>query len=96
MLILVSYDVATENYEGERRLRHVAQTCLNFGQRVQYSVFECEVEKKQYVQLKKQLKSIMNPDEDSIRFYRIHEPTEQYIDHLGIKEPDDFDDPMIV
>ena len=96
MLILVTYDVSTEEYEGQRRLRHVAQTCLNYGQRVQYSVFECEVNKNQYYQLKKQLEAIMNMKEDSIRFYRIHEPTDDYIEHMGIKEPEDFDEPMII
>lgn len=91
----MTYDVSTKEYEGQRRLREVAQACLNYGQRVQFSVFECEVDKKQYVQLQNELKSIIDPDKDSIRFYQIHEPTERYIDHMGIKEPMDFDDPLI-
>ena len=73
MLMLVTYDVATTTPEGRRRLRRVAQVCLNFGQRVQLSVFECSVGEKQLVQLRHDLLEEINPHEDSLRFYNLGE-----------------------
>jgi CRISPR-associated protein Cas2 len=93
---VVTYDVSTKEYEGQRRLRKVAQTCVNYGKRVQYSVFECDVDKKQYHQLQNQLKDIINEEEDTLRFYRIHEPKDDYIEHIGRGEPPDFEDPLVV
>lgn len=77
MLLLVSYDVSTETSEGRRRLRRVAKVCLNYGQRVQKSVFECKVEPMQLEILKNDLLDIINEEEDSLRIYRIVEPLEK-------------------
>jgi len=69
VFVLVSYDVAISSPGGARRLRRVAKTCLNFGQRVQFSVFECVVEPAQWVTLKNQLESIIDTEHDSLRYY---------------------------
>ena len=69
MLVLVTYDVNTESLEGRRRLRHVAKMCMNLGQRVQKSVFECLVDPAQWAGLRQRLIDEINPDEDSLRFY---------------------------
>ena len=69
MLILITYDVDTTTKEGERRLRKVAKECVNYGQRVQNSVFECLITEAQFVGLKAILENIINDTTDSIRFY---------------------------
>ncbi len=69
MLVLVSYDVAMNDERGLQRLRRVAKTCQNYGQRVQYSVFECIVDPTQWTVLRERLIKEINPDEDSLRFY---------------------------
>ncbi|MEO8927624.1 MAG: CRISPR-associated endonuclease Cas2, partial [Caulobacteraceae bacterium] len=71
MLMLIAYDVNTETGEGKRRLRRVARACLDFGQRVQYSVFECEVEPAQWTALRARLLGEIDPKTDSLRFYRL-------------------------
>ncbi|MEE4379404.1 MAG: CRISPR-associated endonuclease Cas2, partial [Candidatus Competibacteraceae bacterium] len=74
MLILVAYDVSTETSEGRRRLRRVAKACLNYGQRVQKSVFECRVDQVHFEKLQQVLLREINEDEDNLRFYRLSEP----------------------
>ncbi len=74
MDVLVAYDVSTETRDGRRRLRRVAIVCKDFGQRVQYSVFECKVNEDQYESLKARLLDVMNGDEDSLRIYRLRSP----------------------
>ena len=69
MRIVVTYDVSTLHKEGRRRLRKVAKTCKDFGVRVQFSVFECSVGEREWVRLRDKLLSILDPDEDSLRFY---------------------------
>ena len=69
MLILVTYDVETLTKDGQKRLRHVAKACMNYGQRVQNSVFECLIDEAHYVILKNEITGIINPKLDSIRFY---------------------------
>jgi CRISPR-associated protein Cas2 len=95
MLVLVTYDVATGDPNGQRRLRNVAKTCLNFGQRVQKSVFECSVNNEQYVQLRQQLIDKINPDKDSLRFYMLGNEWKHRVEHIGVKPSIDFDGPMI-
>ncbi len=95
MLVLVTYDVATGDPVGQRRLRNVAKTCLNFGQRVQKSVFECSVNNEQYVQLRQQLIDKINPDKDSLRFYMLGNEWKHRVEHIGVKPSIDFDGPMI-
>jgi CRISPR-associated protein Cas2 len=87
MYVLVTYDVATASPAGQRRLRHVAKTCLNFGQRVQNSVFECKVDPGQFVQLKHQLLSLIDEKVDSLRFYHLGQNWQNKVEHFGAKEP---------
>lgn len=86
MLILVTYDVDTTSPEGQRRLRRVAKECMNYGQRVQNSVFECVVNFTQYTQLKINLKGIISEDVDSIRFYHLGNKFEANVETLGVKK----------
>ena len=69
MMVLVTYDVNTETAKGRKRLRHVAKLCVDYGQRVQNSVFECLVAPAEFVEIKSKLLDIIDPDSDSIRFY---------------------------
>ena len=96
MYVVITYDVSTESAEGRRRLRHVAQHCLNYGQRVQKSVFECSVSEEQLFLLREALLDEINSEEDSLRIYRIPEPHGQYIEHHGIGTIKDFEEPLIV
>ena len=96
MLILVTYDVATADKAGQRRLRNVAKKCLNFGQRVQNSVFECSVNNEQYVHLKQQLIDLINPEEDSLRFYMLGNEWKHRVEHIGVKPSLDLDEPLIL
>lgn len=96
MDILVAYDVNTETKEGRRRLRKVAEACKDYGQRVQYSVFECRLNEMQYETLQARLLKIMNTKTDSIRFYRLRSPREKYVESFGIDYYTDFDDPLII
>ena len=73
MLYLITYDVSTTTPEGRRRLRHAAQACKDFGQRVQFSVFECLVGPAEWVLLRERLLAIINPEEDSLRIYPLDE-----------------------
>lgn len=90
MLMLVTYDVSTESPEGRRRLRRVARTCLDFGQRVQNSVFECEVDGAQWAQLRARLLSEIDPDLDSLRFYALGAKGRAKIEHVGAKPTRDL------
>jgi CRISPR-associated protein Cas2 len=85
MMMLVSYDVARDE-KGEKRLRHIAKICENYGQRVQYSVFECLVDPAQWVTLRSKLLSEMNPKYDSLRFYSLGANWERKVEHIGVKE----------
>ena len=96
MDILVTYDVNTETKEGRRRLRKVAEVCKNYGQRVQYSVFECRVNEMQYETFQARLLKIMNKETDSIRFYRLRSPREKYVESFGVDDYTDFDQPLII
>jgi CRISPR-associated protein Cas2 len=96
MLILVSYDVSTETTDGRRRLRRVAKVCLNYGQRVQKSVFECKVTIAQMETLKAELLDEIEETEDSLRIYRIIEPLEKNVLEFGKFKAVDFDSPLII
>lgn len=96
MQVLVSYDVSTETASGRKRLRKVAQCCKDFGQRVQKSVFECSVNEMQYEELVRRLTDVIKEEEDSLRFYRLREPKEQYTLHVGRNPSIDFDAPLVV
>ena len=96
MLVIVCYDVATESREGRRRLRRVAKGCEAIGQRVQKSVFECQVDSRQFEELERQLLAIINADEDCLRFYRLTEPVELHVREHGRFRAIDFDGPLVV
>ena len=89
MLVLITYDVNVETSDGRRRLRNIAKTCLDYGVRVQNSVFECEVEPGQFVVLKETLLEIFDPSLDSLRFYFLGKQGRQRVEHVGAKPADD-------
>ena len=84
MMVLVSYDVAKDD-NGARRLRRVAKTCKNFGQRVQYSVFECLVDPAQFATLRQQLERQIDPRLDSLRYYFLGANWQRRVQHMGAK-----------
>ncbi|QDU62407.1 CRISPR-associated endoribonuclease Cas2 [Planctomycetes bacterium Pan216] len=96
MNVLVAYDVATSTPEGERRLRHIAKICEDFGQRVQYSVFECVLGETQWVTFRHRLLSEMKADEDSLRFYMIPGRFADSTETHGRDRRIDFEGPLIV
>jgi CRISPR-associated protein Cas2 len=95
MLVLVTYDVKTEDQAGRRRLRRVARACLDFGQRVQFSVFECEVDPAQWVALRARLMGEIDTDSDSLRFYRLGAEGRKKIEHVGAKVSLDLHGPLL-
>ena len=84
MMVLVSYDVAKDD-NGARRLRRVAKTCKNYGQRVQYSVFECLVDPAQFATLRQQLERQIDPRLDSLRYYFLGANWQRRVQHIGAK-----------
>ncbi len=96
MLVLISYDVAVSTPGGPRRLRRVAKECTDFGQRVQYSVFECVIDPSQWVRLKNNLESIIDPETDSLRYYYLGTKYKRKIEHIGAKPSIDVDGPLII
>lgn len=85
-MVLVTYDVSTESDEGKKRLRRVAKECVNYGQRVQNSVFECLVDPAQFAQLKHSLCNIIDEERDSLRFYYLGKNWKRRVEHFGAKE----------
>lgn len=97
MMVLVSYDVSTVDKRGQTRLRKVAKICLDFGQRVQNSVFECDVDPAQLVELKNCLETIINPEEDSLRYYYLGSNWQRRVEHVGAKPTLDLrNDPLLI
>jgi CRISPR-associated protein Cas2 len=96
MLVLVAYDVNTETREGQRRLRRVAQACVDFGHRVQKSVFECVVGDKELVVLRKRLLDEIDPAKDNLRLYFLDEVTRQRTEQYGVGTVPDMEGPLIV
>ncbi len=96
MLLLITYDVSTENKEGKSRLRKVAKKCVNYGQRVQNSVFECLVNPSQYLKLKNDLLNLIDPEQDSLRFYNLGKEYKNRIEHYGTKETYDPEGVLIL
>ena len=94
--MLVSYDVATTTPAGRRRLRRVAKACQDWGQRVQFSVFECDVQPAQWTALRARLLSEIDADTDSLRFYFLGAEWRRRIEHVGAKPAYDPDGPLIV
>ncbi|MHC0055817.1 CRISPR-associated endonuclease Cas2 [Actibacterium sp. D379-3] len=96
MLVLVTYDVNTLEQGGKKRLRQVARACLDYGQRVQYSVFEIEVDPAQWTKLKARLEGIIRPELDSLRYYYLGANWTRRIEHVGAKPATDLNGPLIV
>lgn len=95
MVVLVTYDVSTVEPEGRKRLRRVAKTCENYGQRVQNSVFECLLEPADWTVLKAKLLKLYEPEEDSLRFYYLGRKWRRRVEHHGTKKTLDPEGPMI-
>ncbi len=95
MLVVVSYDVNTQDLAGRRRLRRIAKACQDYGQRVQYSVFECEVTPARWIELKARLLATINQSVDSLRLYNLGADGQRRIEHFGNREPLDLDGPLL-
>ena len=95
MMVLICYDVDTTTAGGQKRLRKVAKMCENYGQRVQYSVFECLVDAALFTKLKHQLTALINTDKDSLRFYQLGDNWKPRVEHIGAKTSIDFEGPLI-
>ncbi len=96
MLVLVTYDVNTTEGKGTAQLRGVAKACRDYGQRVQYSVFEIEVDPAQWTRLKARLESIINPEVDSLRYYYLGANWQRRVEHVGAKPATDLGGTLIV
>ena len=96
MMVLVSYDVRTSEAGGAKRLRRVAKVCRNFGQRVQFSVFECVVDPALWTRLRQQLIDEIDEEADSLRFYFLGATWRNRVEHIGAKESVDQEGPLIV
>jgi CRISPR-associated protein Cas2 len=96
MMVLVSYDVMVTSPGGQGRLRKVSKACINFGQRVQYSVFECVVDPAQWVVLKNKLEKIIDEKTDSLRYYYLGHNYKNRVEHIGAKPSYDVDAPLII
>ena len=95
MFVLVSYDVSTEEKEGQRRLRRISKICQNYGQRVQYSVFECIVDPAQWTSLRSMLVDVMDAEKDSLRFYFLGSNWRHRVEHVGAKRTLDQEGPLV-
>lgn len=96
MYILVTYDVDTTDKAGQRRLRRVAKSCLDYGQRVQNSVFECELTEVQFCLLKERIRGIIDTDADSVRFYHLNRNEKNRVEVLGSETAYKFDSTIII
>ena len=95
MLILITYDVATGDRAGRRRLRRVARLCQDYGQRVQYSVFECQIDQAQWTELRARLRTEIDEAVDSLRFYRLGVNWRRRVEHMGARPSYDPDGPLV-
>ncbi len=95
MYVLVTYDVSTTSPAGRKRLRKVAKTCLDYGQRVQNSVFELLVDFSEWTACKQKLTDLIDPKEDSLRFYYLGKNWKRKVEHVGAKPSIDMDGPLI-
>jgi CRISPR-associated protein Cas2 len=96
MMVLVSYDVSTTTAAGVKRLRKIAEVCVDNGLRVQDSVFECNVDPAQWEILKSKLLSLYDAEKDSLRFYFLGSNWKRRVEHFGSKEIQDIEDPLII
>jgi CRISPR-associated protein Cas2 len=96
MLVLITYDVSTESADGKTRLRKVAKQCVNYGRRVQNSVFECEMDATKCREVKEILREIIDESKDSLRFYYLGNNYKNKVEHFGIKKSFDVKAPLII
>ena len=96
MLVLITYDVNTQTEAGRKRLHKVAKECVNYGHRVQNSVFECEMDAAKCRQVKEILKNLIDLKKDSLRFYYLGNHYENKVEHIGIKDSIDMNEPLIL
>lgn len=96
MLVLIAYDVSVETAAGRRRLRRISKLCLDRGQRVQNSVFECLIDPAQWTALRKQLVDEIDPVTDSLRFYFLGKNWKRRIEHVGAKPAYDPEGPLVI
>ena len=96
ILVLITYDVNTETEAGKRRLRKVAKQCVNYGQRVQNSVFECEMDAAKCREVKAILEKIIDVNKDSLRFYYLGNNYKNKVEHIGVKESVDMKGVLIM
>lgn len=94
--MLVTYDVNTEKKEGRRRLRKIAKVCLNYGQRVQNSVFECVVNAAEFATLRHQIEGIMDIELDSLRYYNLGSNYKEKVIHVGAKPTLNIEEPIVL
>jgi len=95
MWIIVAYDVRTDEAKGRKRLRRVAQVCKDFGQRVQKSIFECQVDDMKFEELRRRLLREINDEEDNLRLYRLTEPRDEHVETYGVSRTVFFEEPLI-
>ncbi len=96
MMVLITYDINTESETGKKRLRKVAKQCINYGQRVQNSVFECLIDPGQLKILQNKLLKIIDLEKDSIRYYYLGDEWKRRVEHIGRKTSYDIEGPLIV
>ena len=96
LLVLITYDVNTETAAGKKRLRQVARQCVNYGQRVQNSVFECVLDAAKCREVQHRLEKIIDRDKDSLRFYYLGNNYKGKVEHVGAKESFDVEGTLIV
>lgn len=96
VLVLITYDVNTQDAEGRKRLRQIAKQCVNYGQRVQNSVFECVIDPAKMKEVRRKLEKIMDQEKDSLRFYYLGSNYKNKVEHVGIKPSYDVEGPLIV
>ena len=96
MLVIITYDVNTQNSAGRKRLRKVAKECVNYGQRVQNSVFECSLDTAQFAEFRHKLEKAIDVEKDSLRFYHLGKNYKGKIEHIGAKTTYDPEAPMIL
>ena len=96
MFVLITYDIATTTAAGKKRLRQVAKACVNYGQRVQNSVFECKLDATQCRKLELDLEKLLDTDTDSLRFYYLGRTKDTKVKHIGAKADYDIEGPIII
>lgn len=96
MMVLITYDVNTESEGGKKRLRRVSKQCVNYGQRVQNSVFECVMDAAKCREVKNKLEKIIDKEKDSLRFYYLGNNYKSKVEHIGTKESFDVEGTLII